>query len=406
MKRTAFFHSVGLAVLLSLIFLAVAPIRAQQIALRSVKPDQARAGDEATLTIQGQGFCDPATVRVGEFQAGDVRVESDRVINAFVFIPEDAEPGPRDVEVTVDCGGPEETFSAVLPEGFTVLEPPGPRPGAVNETPEPRPGPGPEPVLSPGPDNWLLLIIVVAVVGVVVVGGGALTVTLAVRARRVTLKRQAQQDLEQLQEQAEEGDLPERCRSGKIKVIRDKLELQPGLWRVTGLQVILYGAAQAQRDGERRGKERDVPDELVMRIDKAARNKLRWGDSERLAAEIVEVGRALAAQIIAWQAISEVGRDVRLEPEIEGGEGSVKFTLYRCVGEPDWWQQVRSWEAKAQAVKHLPQEFRGPAADEAPEAYRAMLEKGITIYARNLIREASRLWDTAGVGISVEVSLE
>jgi hypothetical protein len=243
-----------------------------------------------------------------------------------------------------------------------------------------------------------------------------------VQARRATLKRQAQmqqevqqvqqevqqvqQELEQLQEQAEEGELPEKCQSGKIKVVRDKPELTPGLWKVTGLKVTLYDEARVPRDSARRDKERDVPEELVGRIDKAARNKLRWGDSERLAAEIVDIGRALAAQIIAWQAVSKVGRDVRLEPEIEGGEGSVKFTLYRCVGEPDWWQKVRSWEAKAQAVRHLPQEFRGPAADEAPEAYCAVLEKGITIYVRNLIREASRLWDTAGIGISVEVSLE
>ena len=410
MKRTAFFYGVGLVVLFLLLILAAIPVRAQQIALRSIKPDSARAGEEVNLTIQGRGFCDPAQVRIGEFQAADVQVKSDSVINARMFIPEDAEPGPREVEVIVDCGGPEETFSAVLPAGFTVLEPSG---GPVPEPRDSGDEGGGEDYDDGGGfvDGWLLLVIILVGVGVVVLGGGALTVTLAVRARQNIQKKQAQmqqemqqqaqQELEQLQEQAEEGELPEKCQPGKIKVIRDKPELKPGLWKVTGLQVTLYDAA-----GDQRVEERGVPDELVKRIDKAARNKLLWGDSEKLAAEIIEIGRALAAQVVAWQSIAETGRDVILEPEIEGGEGSVKFTLYRCVGEPEWWQKVKSWEAKAQAVKHFSQEFRGPAAGEAPELYRAVLEKGITIYVRNLVREASRLWDTVGVGISVEISLQ
>jgi hypothetical protein len=404
MKRIACFLIAGLVVLSSIVVLAAVPVWAQQIALRSVKPNSARAGEEVDLAIQGRGFCGPATIRIGEFQAGEVQVASDSLINARVFIPGDAQPGPREVEVIVDCGGPQETFGAVLPDGFTILEPvAGPTPESAGPR-EPTPGP-PEPrPREPEPpssaDWWLLLLIAVGV-GVIGLGGGALMVTLAVRARRAALKKQAQMQEEQLQEQAEEGELPEKCQSGKIKVIRDKPELKPGLWKVIGLQVTLYNAA-----GDQRVEERDVPEELVKRIDKAARNKLLWGDSERLAMEIVEIGQALAARVIAWQAVSESGRDVHLEPEIAGGEGSVKFTLYRCVGPSAWWQKVESWQAKAQAVRHFPQEFRGPAAGEAPQAYRAVLEKGITIYVRNLIREASRLWDIEGVGISVELSLK
>ncbi|MBN1814610.1 MAG: hypothetical protein JXA14_22410 [Anaerolineae bacterium] len=398
MKRSFLVYARGLVVLLALLTLMGVPAWAQQIALRSVKPDSARAGEEVNLAIQGRGFCGPAQVRIGEFQAGDVQVESDSAINARVFIPEDAEPGPRDVEVVVDCGGPEETFSAVLPGGFTILGLP------ARPTPEPagpeEPSPGP---VEPGPPepppsgDWLLWLIILIVVGVIALGGGAAAVTIVVKARQVAQKKKWQQE-------AEEGELPEKCQSGKHKVIRDKPELKPGQWKVAGLEVTLYDEAQC--DGERRGKECDVPDELVRRIDEAARNRLLWGDSERLTAEIVEIGQALAAQVIAWQARSQAGRDVRLESEIAGGKGSVKFTLYRCVGPPEWWQKVKSWQAKVQAVKRLPQEFRGPAAGEGVEAYRAVLEKGLTVYVRNLIREASRLWDTEGVGVSVEVSLE
>ncbi|MBN1978003.1 MAG: hypothetical protein JW918_11445 [Anaerolineae bacterium] len=419
MKHSHLVYAIRLIVLLAVLtLLCVVPAWAQQVALRSVKPNSARAGEEVDLAIQGRGFCDPAQVRIGEFQAGDVRVESDSAISARVFIPEEAQPGPRDVEVIVDCGGPEETFSAVMAGGFTIQRPPG------EPTPEPRAGEEPVDGGDGGEDyddggggffdGWLIPVIVLVGVGLVALGGGALTVALAVRARRATLKKQAQvqqemqraqQELKQLQEQAEEGELPEKCQSGKIKVIRDKPELKPGLWKVARLKVTLYSEVQAQRDGRQRAGAHDVPEEMVKRIDMAARDKLLWGDSDKLAAEIVEVGRALAAQVIAWQAISEVGRDLILEPEIAGGEGSVTFTLYRCVGEPDWWQKVKSWQARAQAVKHFSQEFRGPAAGETAEAYRAMLEKGLAIYVANLIREASRLWDTEGVGISVELSL-
>jgi type II secretory pathway pseudopilin PulG len=410
MKHTTCFYVTGLVVLLSILVLAAVPAWAQQIALRSVEPNSAHAGEEVNLAIQGRGFCGPATVGVGEFQARDVQVESDSAISARVFIPEDAEPGPRDVEVVVDCGGPEETFSAVLPEGFTVLKSVG-RP-----TPEPRGEPVDGGDEGGGEDydngdglfdGWLLPIIILVGAGVVVLGGGALAVSLAVRARRAQMQQQMQQQSQQeLEQQAKEGDLPGTCQSGEIRVIRDEPELKPGLWKVTGLEVTLYDEARAQRDGERPDRGRDVPEELVKRIDRAARNKLLWGDNERLAAEIAEVGRALAAQVVAWQAIAETGRDIRLEPEIAGGAGSVKFTLYRCVGPPTWWQAVKSWQVKAQAVKHFQQEFRGPTPEESPEAYRAVLEKGLTIYVANLIRGASRLWDTEGVGVSVELSLE
>jgi hypothetical protein len=316
MKRTVCFYVAGLVVLLSIVVLAAVPVRAQQIALRSVNPNSARAGEEVNLSIQGRGFCGLAQVRIGEFQAGEAWVESDSAIGARVFIPEDAQPGPRDVEVVVDCGGLQETFSAVLPAGFTIIEP------VAGPTPEPRAGGEPEDGGDGDEgggegydgggffDGWLIPVIVLAGVGVVVLGGGALTVTLAVRARQATLKKQAQmqqqmqqqaqRELEKLQQEAEEGELPEKCQPGKIKVIRDKPDLKPGLWKVNRLEVTLYGVADDQRDGAPRGTGHDAPDELVKRIDKAARNKLLWGDSEKLAAEIVEIGRALAAQVIAW----------------------------------------------------------------------------------------------------------
>lgn len=399
-----------LLALLSVMALLIVPAWAQgEIELRSVSPKSGRAGEEYELTIRGRGFCGPATVQVGEFEAGNVRVESDSTIRATLFIPHEAHPGPRRVEVVVDCGGPNETFGASLEEAFTIEESPSGQEGGDEGGGDGRDldeGGG----FDPG---WLLWPIIILVVGAIGVGGVALTITLVVRGRKSFAQKQAQQARtqqelaqQQLEAEAEEGELPDTCQSGTHKVIRSRPELKPGRWKVTGFKATLYDSRAAQRGGGERGDVHDVEEGLVKRIDRGTRDRLLWGDSERLAAEVVEIGRALAAQIVAWQAGSEVGCDVYLEPEIEGGEGSVKYTLYRCVGPPDWWREVRSWTVKAQVVRHFGKGLRGPSPGEVPETYHGLLQKHATAYVGDLIREASRLWDTEGVGVSVEISLK
>ncbi len=398
MKRSRLFRIIGVLLVVSLpLALTAVPVWAQsEIELRSVSPDRGRAGEELELTLRGAGFCGPATVQIGAFEAADVRVESDSTIRATIYLPDDALPGPYPVLVIVDCGGPQETFAAALEEGFTVLEPAGGQPSEPRDGDEGGDDNGDESRGDEGEGDDLDWLAPVAILGggLVLLAGAAVTVTVAIKLRQSALKKKWQAE-------SEEGELPKTCQRGSHRIVRSKPKLEPGRWKVTGLKVVLHDAS-----GDRKGDIHDAPEELARCIDRAVRDRLLWGDSDRLAAEAIEIGRALAAQVVAWQALSQAGRDVWLEPEIEGGEGSVKFTLYRCVGPPTWWQKVKSWQAKVQAVKHLPQEFRGPAAGEAPEPYRAVLEKGITLYVLNLIREASRLWDTEGVGISVEVSLE
>jgi hypothetical protein len=395
-----------LLAVLSMLAMLIVPAWAQaEIELRSVSPKSGRAGEEYELTIRGRGFCGPATVQVGEFEAGNVRVESDSTIRATLFIPPEADPGPRRVEVVVDCGGPNETFGASLEEAFTIEESPSGQEGGDEGGDDGRGDEGGGGDFDLG---WLPWLVVILVAGAIVVGGAALTIALVVRgqksiAQKQAQQAQAQQELaqQQLEAEAEEGELPDTCQPGAHKVIRSRPELKPGRWKVTGFKATLYDAGAAQRGGD----VHDVEEGLVKRIDRGARDRLLWGDSERLATEVIEVGRALAAQIIAWQAGSEVGCDVYLEPEIEGGEGSVKYTLYRCVGPPDWWREVRSWTVKAQVVRHFGKGFRGPSPGEAPETYRGLLQRHVTAYVGDLIREASRLWDTEGVGVSVEISL-
>jgi hypothetical protein len=395
MKHTRTFRIRSLATLLVVIALTAIPVWAQsEIELHSVSPNRGRAGEELELTLRGRGFCGPATVQIGAFEAADVRVESDSTIRARIYLPDHALPGPYPVLVIVDCGGPQETFSAALEGGFTVLEPPGGQPSEPRNGDEGRgdEGEGDDGGYGGGLD-WLVVVAILGG-GLVLLAGAAIAVTVAIKLRQSALKKKWQAE-------SEEGELPKICQPGSHRIVRSKPKLKPGRWKVTGLKVVLHDASS-----DRKGDVHDAPAELARRIDRAVRDRLLWGDSDRLGAEAIEIGRALAAQVVAWQALSQRGRDVWLEPEIAGGEGSVTYTYYRCVGAPQWWQKVRSWQVKVQVVRHFQKGFRGPAADEAPEPYRAVLEKGITLYVLDLIREASRLWDTEGAGVSVEVSLE
>jgi hypothetical protein len=360
----------GKALLIST--LVVAPVAAQGPAVRGVQPDSGRPGEEFDLTVRGDGFGgNDAWVAVDGLDVWDARIESDSVIRARVRIPEDAPPGPRDVEVGVSYGENEES-STVLAGGFSVLE-------GGGAPPEPGPQPPDEPGVGGGDDWEGLGWIVILGVGALAVAGVTLVVTVMLKIRKTALQKQ-------WQTQAQEQDLPETCQSGTHYVKREKPEVKPGRWKVTGLKVTLYNASSRQR-----GVAREVSSELVERIDKAARNRLLWGDSGKLAEETAEIGRELAALVLAWQSLSEAGQDIYVEPRIEGGEASVKFILYRCTGQPGRWKKVMEWEAKVQAVDHFPEGFRGPTAAERPEPYPASLQDQLRGYIYNLVQEAGRL---------------
>ncbi|MBE9508566.1 MAG: IPT/TIG domain-containing protein, partial [Chloroflexi bacterium] len=349
------------------------PVRAQgEVYLRTVEPATGSPGQELELTLQGGGFGGANEVRVtiGELEILEAWVESDQVVRARVFIPEDARPGPRRVEVVASFGQNED-FSAVLPGGFSVLES-GP-PGPDDRGGESRQG---DDGYDPGGLWWLVIL----GVAVIVLVGVALAVTVAVKARRPALQQQEQTE-------AQKENHSQECQPGTHKTVREELELKPGRWKVTGLKVTLYDSSSGER-----GTARDVPSDLADRVDKAARRKLLRGESEPLVEQATEIARELAALIVAWQSLSETERDVFVEPHIEGGEASAKFVRYRCVGKPGRWQEESEWEVELRAVDHFPTTFRGPEASESPTAYRALLEAHLGVYVRDLIREVGRLF--------------
>jgi len=355
-----------LAVLLVVAVLATPACGQEQVYLRSVEPSGGRPGQELVLTLRGGGFggAQQVQVTIGDLEVWDVRVESDGVISVRVYIPDDALPGPRAVEVSVVLGQNEE-FHALLADGFSVE-------GSGGELPSP----GLESPDGDGSGLWWLLILGAAVV---MLAGATVAVALTVKLYRSSVRSK-------WQEQAQEQELPETCRAGSLYVRRQGLEIRPGRWKVAGLQVMLYDVACG-----RRGPERELPPELVDRLDGMARRRLLQGEEAVLVREAGEIAQELVSLVTAWQSSSEGGRDVYLKARLEGGEASAKFVLYRCVGKPGRWQKVADWTAELKAVDRFPFSLRGPAPGETPQAYRALLQEHLDGYVRRLIEEAGRL---------------
>lgn len=123
MKRTVKILGI-LLMLVGSFVLMVLPIRAQEpIYLEAVEPSEGNPGQELELTLWGGGFGDAQEVRlaIGDIEVLDAWIESDEMIMIHIFIPEDAPPGSRPIEVVAVFGSNEE-FAAVLDEGFFVLE--------------------------------------------------------------------------------------------------------------------------------------------------------------------------------------------------------------------------------------------------------------------------------------------
>jgi hypothetical protein len=123
MKRTVKVLGILLILVGNLVVIAL-PARAQEpIYLEAVEPSEGNPGQELELTLWGGGFGSAQEVRLamGDIEVLDAWIESDEAIMVHAFIPDDAPPGPRPIEVVAVFGSNEE-FAAGLDEGFFVLE--------------------------------------------------------------------------------------------------------------------------------------------------------------------------------------------------------------------------------------------------------------------------------------------
>jgi hypothetical protein len=365
--------------LLVMIFYVGSASAQSSLYLREVQPPEGRAGETMDLLLFGGGFSrvydigkriqQEIRVEIEGVDVLEVRYESDDILHARIFIPESARPGPRPVIVTGFLG-PNEPVTAVLEAGFRVLEP-------TPEIPPPEP-PMPEPPKPIPPQTfpiWLLIFIA----GIIVLGVGGV---LAVVILAVTLKRSSlKQDW---QSQAQTQELPKTCQHSTHINRREKIEFKPGRWKVTGLKVTLYDSVNGERS-----KPREVPKDLVSKIDKAARQRLLHGESDDLKDKVAEIARETAALITAWQSISEKGKSILLEIHLEGGSAEAKFVRYQCV--QGQWRKELEWKATLKAVDHLQSTFREPLDDEPVRGYQIFLEEQLKTYFAMVVKEAARL---------------
>jgi hypothetical protein len=119
MKQRVRILSILLVLVGSSVLIALPALAQEPIYLRAVEPSEGRPGEELQLTVWGGGFGDAQQVGlvITDLEVWNVWIESDEAIMADVFIPEDAPPGPRPVEVMV-VFGPDGEFVAGLEAGF------------------------------------------------------------------------------------------------------------------------------------------------------------------------------------------------------------------------------------------------------------------------------------------------
>ncbi|MCJ7432052.1 MAG: hypothetical protein MUO77_01050 [Anaerolineales bacterium] len=363
--------------ILVVIFYAGSVSAQSPLYLREVQPPEGQAGETLELTLLG--FFDKVQdlrVEIEGVEVLEVQVESEELIHARIFIPESAAPGSRPVVVTGFLG-PNEPVSTTLEAGFHVFEAipdTSPTEPPILEHPTPvRVEPIPLPPQA-APD-WLLILIVGIII--LVVGGALVVIILAVTLRRASLKKG-------WQSQAQTQELPETCQHSAHITRREKIEFKPGRWKVNGLKVTLYNPANRERS-----KPREVPKDLVQKIDKAARQRLMHGESDDLKDMVTEIARETTALITAWQSFSEKGKSILLEIHLEGGSAKAKFVRYRCV--QGQWRNELEWKPTLKAVDHLQATFRAPMDDEPTKGYQVFLEGQLKTYFTMVVEEAARL---------------
>lgn len=105
--------------------------------LEAVEPAEGHPGQHLTLTLSGRGFpvgdcpspsCEVMVV-IGGFDVTNVRVESSERIVLEASIPEEAQPGPRTVELHILFNGRDEA-PVFLNNGFFVLQSENPPPNS------------------------------------------------------------------------------------------------------------------------------------------------------------------------------------------------------------------------------------------------------------------------------------
>jgi hypothetical protein len=248
-----------------------------------------------------------------------------------------------------------ETPPIALPE---LEEEPEPPPGEPGEPPPEEPGepppeePGEPPPREPGepppevpgeiPNLRPYIIGGGVAVALGAVALGALIVT-TLRGGRGGVSVSARAEL---QRQAHGDEPPDECTPGTRYVRKIETEIKPAAWEVAELRVGLFDAATGAT-----GARHKAPKSVVSAVNRAIREQRRLGGAGRIDEIVRPAAQELSELIVGWQSLESQARDVAFDAQLEGGEASFKFVVYRCrEGLPPRWEEEGEWTADLKAV--------------------------------------------------------
>jgi len=329
--------------------------------IENVSPPEIFRGEGFTLEIFGGGFEPETEVAIEGVGIEGISFENETHLIVDGFVPEDAGPGPRRVEVFNPDGRTAAFEEGVVVVGEEIVEPPV----------EP-------PIEEPTPPRSLLLILI----------GGAVVLALGVGALTLVVRTAARSGRKSLQEQAQKQDPPDQCTPGGRWVKEIELGVQPGRWLVDELRVTLYESASGTV-----GSRYQAPRNLLNEINDAIRARRRPGDQATLPHVTLSLAGEFAATVVGWQALEQQGRDVSLDAKLAGGEAEVKFEVYRCKGQPPntQWVKEREWTAKVKATDRHAGTVRGPVSGEPHDAYVARTRNDIEARLRELVDAVAQM---------------
>lgn len=309
---------------------------AAPVQLFAVDPPEGSPGEAFDIFLVGEGFApaDDFGVNVEGVEIIDLERESSEVIRANIFIPEDAPPGPRLVEVVIVRDG--EPFGTGLEEGFQVL--------SAQQFPLNQ------------PPNWVWPIIVV------LFSGASFTVGRFLNLRAKILWQQQAKLQWQLQAKWSKPQKPTKacewvCEK-TASVSRDR-------WKVT--RIMLTPLPVKGKTPPRRSVSGNVLDPL---------NRLVKNDNlpqEEKRRNLAGLLNALVAEINAWEQAGQSPASIRLDAALVGAV-DIKFNLYHGRQTNKglaWSHSLLEWKGKLNQPggEHLGV-LRGPTTGEANFAAR------------------------------------
>ena len=282
--------------------------------LFSVDPSVGTPGTVMDIYLNGEGFtpAEDYDVIIAGVDVIGRDIESNGVIHAHIFIPDDAAPGPRRVEAVVIRDGI--PISAALDEGFRVSAP------VVAPTIPPNP---------PNSQSWLIWLLIT-----VLLSGASFTVGRMLNLRAKLSWKQTAKLQWQLQAQNRLPNAKKVCEWACQK----SAKIERGRWEVTRIELTplpVKGKTPPKRYVE--GKALDPLNDLIN----------NGGASlEKIHSHLSDLVSDMMAQIGTWEQVGRSPASIRLDAKL-GGAINAEFKLYyahQTKKGVEWGDELLKWE--------------------------------------------------------------